>query len=127
MATVIEGLSDAALRRLIGKKLNTLSRHLPRPPIAVRVGFTDENGPKGGVGIRCAITVDLPRRRSLHAEDMAAAPRQAFDLAFDALERRALKEVDRARDGRRRPKKYFVAKRLLGAEPAAREQPRRSA
>ena len=116
MAIVVEGLGDVVLRRLIGKKLDALSRHLRQPPITVRVGFSDENGPKGGPGIRCALTVDMPRRRPLHVEDTAATPRQAFDLAFEALERRALQEIDRARDRRRRPKKYFVAKRLLEAE-----------
>jgi ribosome-associated translation inhibitor RaiA len=59
----------------------------------------------------------MPRRGALHAADIAATHRQAFDLAFEALERRALREIDRARDGRRRPKKYFVAKRLLESEP----------
>jgi ribosome-associated translation inhibitor RaiA len=120
MAIVIEGLGDAALRRLVGKKLDGLLRHLRQPPVAVRVDLTDENGPKGGVGIRCALTVDMARRRTVHVEHTAATPRQAFDLAFEALERRALQEIDRARDRRRRPKKYFLAKRLLesgGGQP----------
>src|SRR3989442_3827135 len=120
MALVVEVLGDVALRRLIGKKLEALRRHLRQPPIAVRVGFTDENGPKGSPGIRCAVTVDMARRRALHVENTAATSRQAFDLAFEALERRALQEIDRERDRRRRPKKYFLAKRLLESEP---EQP----
>ncbi len=116
MAIVIEGLTDGTLRRLIGRKLDALGSHLPQPPIAVRVGFKDENGPKGGVDIRCALTVEVPRRGALHAADVAATPRRAFDLAFAALERRALREIDRARDGRRRPKKYFAARRLLESQ-----------
>ena len=132
MAITIEGLSDPAPRRLIGKKLEALGGHLARPPIAIRVGFTDENGPKSGVTIRCALTVELGGRGAVHAEDIAATPRQAFDLAFEALERRALKEIDRARDRRRRPKKYFLAKRLLESgsvvEPSLMpRRPRRSA
>jgi len=113
MAIVIEGLRNGALRRLVEKKVDGLLRHLRQPPVAVRVGFTDENGPKGGPGIRCALSIDMARRRRLHVEHTAGTPRQAFDLAFDALERRALQEVDRVRDRRRRPKKYFLAKRLL--------------
>ncbi len=77
MAIVIEGLTDGALRRLIGRKLDALGSHLPQPPIAVRVGFKDENGPKGGVDIRCALTVEVPRRGALHAADVAATPRRA--------------------------------------------------
>jgi len=113
MAIVIEGLTDGALRRLIGKKLDALAGHLHRPPTAVHVGFRDENGPRGGVDTRCALTIEMPGQRALHATDIAATARQTFDLAFEALERRALKEIDRARDGRRRAKKYYVAKRLL--------------
>jgi len=124
MAIVIEGLGDGALRRLVSKKLDSLVHHLRQPPVAVRVGFTDENGPKGAPGIRCAFTIDMARRRALHVEHTAATPRQAFDLAFEALERRALQEIDRARDRRRRPKKYFLAKRLLESGAAQTREPR---
>jgi len=114
MAIVVEGLGDPALRRLIRKKLDAL--RVRQPPTAVRVGFTDENGPKGGPSIRCALTIDMVRRRAVHVEHTATTPRRAFDLAFDALERRALQEIDRTRDRRRRPKKYFLARRLLESE-----------
>src|SRR6267143_1036103 len=100
MAIVVEGLGDTALRRLIRKKLDALRDHLRQPPTAVRVGFTDENGPKGGPSIRCALTIDMARRRAVHVEHTATTPRRAFDLAFDALERRALQEIDRTRDRR---------------------------
>src|SRR5207245_9547206 len=116
MAIVVEGLGDPALRRLIRKKLDALRDHLRQPPTAVRVGFTDENGPKGGPSIRCALTIDMARRRAVHVEHTATTPRRACDLAFDALERRALQEIDRTRDRRRRPKKYFLARRLLESE-----------
>ena len=124
MAIVVEGLGDTALRRLIRKKLGALRDHLRQPPTAVRVGFTDENGPKGGPSIRCALTIDMARRRALHVEHTATTPRQAFDLAFDALERRALQEIDRTRDRRRRPKKYFLARRLLESEAGPPVEPR---
>lgn len=123
MAIIIEGLRDGPLRRLIGKKLDSLRHHLRQPPVTVRVAFTDENGPKGGPSIRCSLTVDLARRRALHVEHTAATPRQAFDLAFEVLERRVFQEIHRARDRRRRPKKYFVAKRLLESEAAQAVKP----
>src|SRR5213078_1851600 len=99
MAIVVEGLGDTALRRLIRKKLDALRDHLRQPPTAVRVGFTDENGPKGGPSIRCALTIDMARRR-------------------------ALQEIDRTRDRRRRPKKYFLARRLLESEAGPPVEPR---
>lgn len=121
MAILIEGVQDPALRRLIERKLEALKTRLRRPPVHVRVGFTDENGPKGGVDTRCAITVEWPRRPALHAEDVAATPRHALDAAFEAVERLLLKELDRQREQRRRPKKYFLARRLLETEPGAGE------
>src|SRR5256712_13622127 len=122
MTLVMEGIAlDDPLRPFIEEKMTAATGRGRLRPTAARVGFTDENGPKGGPGIRCALTVDMPRRRPLHVEDTAATPRQAFDLAFEALERRALQEIDRAPDPRRRPKKPFLAKRLLRAEP---ERPR---
>jgi ribosome-associated translation inhibitor RaiA len=121
MAIVIEGVQAPGLRRLIERRLEALRARLPRPPVHVRVGFTDENGPKGGIGTRCAITVEWPRRPALHAEDVAPTPRHALDAAFEAIERLLLKELDRQREQRRRPKKYFVAKRLLETEPGAGE------
>lgn len=104
---------DAALRALIVRKLETLSGRLRPAPVSVRVAFTDENGPKGGVGIRCALTLELPRRPALHAEDVAETHRVAFDRALASLERRSLRDLEAGRTRRRRPKKYFVAKRLL--------------
>jgi ribosome-associated translation inhibitor RaiA len=117
MAILIEGVQDRALRRLIERKLEALRARLPRPPVNVRVGFTDENGPKGGIDTRCAITVERPRRPPVHAEDVAPTPRQALEAAFEAVERRLLKDLGRQRERRRRPKKYFLARRLLETEP----------
>lgn len=117
MTITIEGLShDPALREVIAAKVDSLVRRHRAKPTAMRVGFQDENGPKGGIDIRCALTLELPRRPTLHAEDVAATPRLAFDAAFESLERRMERERTQARDRRRRPKKYFVAKRLLSPD-----------
>lgn len=122
MATLIEGLKHSGLRPVIDRKLRALQARLPRPPVKMRVGFTDQNGPKGGIGSRCAVTVEWPRRPRLHAEGVAPTQRHALDAAFEALERVLLREIDRQRERARRPKKYFVAKRLLeaGLEEAER-------
>lgn len=114
MTIEIEGLpSRSSLRAVIRRKLEAVFAGLTRPPLAVRVGFTDENGPKGGIGRRCGINAELPRKGSLHVEDRAESERLAFDGAVDALERRIKRERGRLRDDRRRPKKYYLAKRLL--------------
>jgi putative sigma-54 modulation protein len=132
MSLVMEGIAlDDPLRAHIEDKVTAATRGGRRPPTAVRVGFTDENGPKGGVDIRCAITVELPRQAPMHAEAIAASHRLAFDSALEALERELKSLRERRRDAARRPKKYFAARKALQldgeqARPPARRR-RRSA
>lgn len=84
----------------------------------VTVAFTDENGPKGGRAMRCAIGVTLPRRAPIRAEHTAVTARLALDGALDTFERDLARLIERRRDAARRPKKYYAAKRLLGAGTA---------
>jgi ribosome-associated translation inhibitor RaiA len=86
--------------------------------VPAKVTFEDENGPKGGPDIRCTITVRLPRRAEIVVEDLAETPRLAFDGAFESLRRQVVQRRDERRDVARRPKKYYVAKRLLEGGPA---------
>jgi ribosome-associated translation inhibitor RaiA len=117
MSVVIEGLGeDRALRTLIaGKVTNTLER-LQVAATGVRVQFSDENGSKGGIDIRCSLTIDVPHRPELHADTVAADARLAFEQAFAALERQIERDRERGRAERRHPKKYYLAKRLLEPE-----------
>jgi ribosomal subunit interface protein len=124
MAVVIEGLGgDRALRRLIaGKVTNTLAR-LHVNATNVRVQFNDENGPKGGVGTRCSVTVHIAHSPELHADTVATDARLAFEQAFAALERQIERTKNRVRVKRRHPKKYYLAKRLLEPEATPEATP----
>lgn len=86
---------------------------LPLHPVGARVTFTDVNGPKKGVDMECALLVTLPARPSLRVVRRAATPRLAFELAYDVLVRRLEQAREQHDDARRRPKKYYGAKRLL--------------
>jgi ribosome hibernation promoting factor len=113
----IEGAPrSAALRARIAQGLGKAVRRTAAEPKTALVSFTDVNGPKGGVGIRCSITVWMPRRRTVHVEEMATEARFAFSAAVDVLERGLRRQDERAQERRRRPKKYYVAKRLLEPE-----------
>jgi ribosome-associated translation inhibitor RaiA len=96
------------VRRRLTAELNRLSV----TPARGQVTFFDDNGPKGGPGVRCAVTVRLPYRPSLRVEHVATTARLAFDGAFGALERQLERYRERQREIRRRPKKYYAAKRL---------------
>jgi ribosome-associated translation inhibitor RaiA len=119
MTITIEGLNhNRALRELILRKFDVLGQRVRPAPVSARVAFTDENGPKGGNDTRCAVTVDVPRRPALHVEDLADSPRLAFDAAFSGLERLVRRERGATLEQGRRPKKYYVAKRLLESDSA---------
>lgn len=114
MTIEIDGLSArATLRGFVTRKITAAFAGLRVQPLTVRVGFVDQNGPKGGVAIRCGINVDLPRRAPIHVERRADSERTAFDAALAALERRVERERGRVRAEQRRPKKYYLAKRLM--------------
>ncbi|MGH7311808.1 MAG: HPF/RaiA family ribosome-associated protein [Candidatus Rokuibacteriota bacterium] len=124
MTFTFEGLNhDPALRELILRKLEGLAERLRPAPVSARIAFTDENGPKGGVDTRCTLTIEVPRRPALHVEQIAANHRLAFDGAFAGLEQLVLRERETTRTQRRRPKKYYVAKRLLEGDARSGGEP----
>jgi ribosome-associated translation inhibitor RaiA len=63
--------------------------------------------------------VEVPQHATVHAEHVAETHEFAFDGAAAALERNLGRDRERARELSRRPKKYFVAKRLLTPETPA--------
>jgi ribosome-associated translation inhibitor RaiA len=116
MGVEIRGVPiDRGLRTRVGRRVSAALGRVGVHPAEGQVTFSDENGPKGGLAVRCALTVRLPYRPSLRVEWTAETPRLAFDGAFPALERRIARYRVRTRDLSRRPKKYFAAKRVLAA------------
>lgn len=102
-----------ALRARVDAGIDTVLAALPVTPTSARATFTDENGPKGGRAIRCALEVRMPRRTAVHVEALATTARLAFDGALAKLERQLGRVRDTARELKRRPKKYFAARRAL--------------
>ncbi len=114
MTIEIQGLPrTSALRARVAKRLTDALRPLGDKPVRVKVTFFDENGPKHGVGVRCALTVRLPHRPVVRVEHLSDTPTRAFHGSFATLERQLKKYRERRKERRRRPKKYYVAKRLL--------------
>lgn len=125
MVIEIQGVErEKALRARAVKLIGAALESITRTPVKAKVTFFDDNGPKGGLGMRCAVDVRLPFRPAIRVEQVAETSRLAFDGAFAALERRLERDRERDRDNKRRPKKYFVAKRLLtgGLQAPARSK-----
>ena len=126
-AIQISGLGpDSALHMRAAALLRRRLERIGTAPVSGRASFFDENGPKGGRAMRCALTVKLPYRPTLRVERTDVDPRRAFDAAVTVLDRelKRYREVDRER--RRHPKKYFAARRALAAPRAPRRRARAS-
>ncbi len=108
---------DRALYGQAVKRMRTALKLVAVKPVTARVNFFDENGPKGGLAIRCAFTVRLPYRPMVRVEHVAESPRLAFDGGLAKLERQLEEYRERHRESQRYPKKYFAAKRLMEAWP----------
>ena len=114
IAIAIEGMvSDRILRARVARRVRRALARLGQTPLSAHVHFTDENGPKGGVSVRCALTIPLPRRAPVHVAHVAETLTVAFDGALDTVEQRLAQTRRRERTVGRRPKKYYAAKRAL--------------
>jgi ribosome-associated translation inhibitor RaiA len=116
MAMEIRGVpTDRALRARITERLTAALGQVGMERAAAQATFFDENGPKGGLDMRCALTVRLPFRPHIRAEAVAETQRTAFDHAFARLERELERYKERDRESKRHPKKYYTARRLMTA------------
>jgi ribosome-associated translation inhibitor RaiA len=110
----VSGLDRAApLSAKLRSRLRRVLATLNVAPVRARIDFHDDNGPKGGPALRCALTARLPYQRPIRVEAVDLNARGAFDRALERLERRLERYRERPRDARRRPKKYYVARRLV--------------
>jgi ribosome-associated translation inhibitor RaiA len=116
-----------ALHTHISKRMLEVLEPIKVEPVSTQVAFFDDNGPKGGPGIRCALTVRLPYRPAVRGEHTAETPRLAFDGGFALLERQLERYRERERESRRHPKKYFAARQALAGEAAPPPKCRRRA
>ena len=92
----IRGLDgQPRLRGHVATRLTHLLTRRRIVPRSVRVAFHDDDGPRGGVAIRCALTVRLPRRPLIRVEHTARTHRAAFNGGFAILERQLRRRVTR--------------------------------
>jgi hypothetical protein len=110
----IESEIDRAIPRehVTRRLLQALRRKGPRHATA-RVTFSDVNGPKGGLDIRCIVQFTVAGRPPISVTSSAPTPRLAFDTSYDTAHRAFDRALDRWEHAARRPKKYYAAKRLL--------------
>ena len=109
----IEGNSGRQVpRRHVTRRMEHVLSRVPLAPAIAHVTFSDVNGPQGGADVRCAVLVKLPHHVAIRCERVASAARLAFDETCDRIVRQLERSRERWLDSRRRPKKYYLAKRL---------------
>jgi hypothetical protein len=109
----IDGKAAKGTREYVTLHVRRLLTRLPVRPLAVRVCFSDDNGPKGGgPDIRCRMLVTLPSESPITVEHVATRPRLAFHRVYERIRRQLEHPRRRWRESRRHPTKYFAAKRL---------------
>jgi hypothetical protein len=113
---VIEGIRNRAFAGRVRRKIAETLGLVDPQPVTAKVIFADENGPKGGPAMRCTIVHDMPRRRDFSVSELGDSQEIAFDAAFAALETSITRDRARRRELVRRPKKYYLAKRLLSPD-----------
>ena len=127
MAIEIRGIPiDRSLQAHAEKTLTAILGRLAVKPVGAQVTFFDDNGPKGGLAVRCALTVRLPYRPHLRAEGTAENARLAFDAGFGKLERELERYRERERERKRYPKKYYAADQLMKAGEEGARAPGRA-
>jgi hypothetical protein len=114
MTIVIRGIGTGSeFRARVLAEMQSVLAKTRVQPTATTIVFTDENGPKGGEAIRCAVTAAVPRQATLRVAPLAATAPLAFAKAVKALARSLSGAPDRSRALSRRPKKYYLAKRMM--------------
>lgn len=116
MLTRISGLrGQARLRAEVVKQIDRLVARRGVAVRAVRVGFFDDDGPRGGVAIRCALTLTPSKGPIIRVEHTARTYSAAFDGALTILTRRLKRRVQRRRRRTRhpRPRAAGLRRRLM--------------
>src|SRR5881296_1871027 len=70
--------SGGALHAHAIKRLTAIVKRLATAPVEAQAKFFDDNGPRGGRAMRCALTVRLPYRSHVRVEHTAETTRLAF-------------------------------------------------
>lgn len=120
----ISGIERDPLRSRVARLMTEALAKLTVGPVTGQAAFFDDNGPKGGRAMRCALTVRLPFRPGIRVERSDVTPRLAFDAAFAVLERQLERYRERDRDNKRHPKKYFAARAVAGGSARRPNRPR---
>jgi putative sigma-54 modulation protein len=94
---------DGRTRAEIEQRMQVSLGRMERRILRVDVRVADQNGPRGGVDIACLVEVRLRPRGRLFVEETDLDLRGAVNRAADAAATTVSRNLERARDLRRRP------------------------
>jgi hypothetical protein len=125
MVTAIKGLrGQHRLRARVEQQLHDVLERRRSPATSAQVAFFDEDGPRGGVAIRCALTVRPRPGPVVRVEHTARTHHAAFGGALASLTRRLKRRVERKRRRQRRspPRRPAAARRGSRRRAPARRE-----
>ena len=113
----ITGLPERDQLRIRAERLlhDVLER---RRAVAVRVAFFDDDGPRGGVAIRCALTLPPSRGPIVRVEYTARTHSAAFNGGVAILKRRLKRRAERSRRRTRFPRVQWSPRWEAPANPS---------
>jgi hypothetical protein len=92
------------LREDVVNQIRRLMERRGGSPRAVRIAFFDDDGPRGGVAIRCAATLTPSRGPVIRVESTARTYSAAFKGSLAGLKRRLKRRIQRRRRRMRYPR-----------------------
>jgi ribosome-associated translation inhibitor RaiA len=78
-------------------RLSSLLERRRLTSVSVRAAFSDEDGPRGSMAIRCALTVRLGGARAIRIEHTSGTYGAAFRGALSSLKRQLERHAQRGR------------------------------
>jgi hypothetical protein len=122
MLITINGLRERDRFRVeVAEQTRRMLERRGGSPRAVRVAFFDDDGARGGVAIRCALTVTPARGPGIRVEHTARTYSAAFKGALSVLTRTMKRRVQRQRRRKRYPRPRPAARRLRRAQRAGED------
>ena len=109
MLREIRGLRQSRLRFQVVEQLKSLLKRREVSPVSVRVAFFDDDGPRGGAAIRCALTAAPGRGPVIRVEHTARTYSAAFSGALAILKRQLKRRAGRGRRRTRYPNRRTPA------------------
>lgn len=93
-------LTDAIKAHVQRHLIDPIETFFDSEAAEMEIHLRDNNGPKGGNDMECAVTVRIPRQQSIHVTETSDDLYKSIDLCRDRLETAVKRLIERSQDKR---------------------------